>query len=164
MASRTAGSDITDPDATEFVRFCYRRRRVSWPELYDEMCAVAARGTFRGMGPDELATLGIGFSLFDMPALAVLSTRVIAEEQARRRPVAVAIVAEPVGIEVERTAGPTDVEPTAGPTDVKREPAPAEEPVAADVEAHSFGTEPVAEHPSERGGIDVPIRLAPVPA
>ena len=67
-----ASRAITDPDAVEFVRFCYRRRRVGWPELYDEMCAVAARGLFRGLDADDLAGLGIGFSLFDMPALAGL--------------------------------------------------------------------------------------------
>ena len=35
--------------ALEFVRFCYRRRRVAWPALYDEMSAVASRSTFRGI-------------------------------------------------------------------------------------------------------------------
>ena len=39
----------------DFVRFCYRRRRVGWPELYDEMCAVAGRGLFRGYWADDLA-------------------------------------------------------------------------------------------------------------
>jgi len=73
---------MSDPDAGDFVRFCYRRRRVGWPELYDEMCAVAGRGLFRGYDADDLAGLGIGFSLFDMPALAVLSARIVAEEQA----------------------------------------------------------------------------------
>ena len=73
MDPRNAATGITDPDAIEFVRFCYRRRRVGWPELYDEMCAVASRGLFRGYDADDLAGLGIGFSLFDMPALAVLS-------------------------------------------------------------------------------------------
>ena len=62
MDPRTATTPVADPDAVEFVRFCYRRRRVGWPELYDEMCAVAARGLFRGMGPDDLADHGIGFS------------------------------------------------------------------------------------------------------
>ena len=71
----------------EFVRFCYRRRRVGWPELYDEMCAVAGRGLFRGYDADDLAGIGIGFSLFDMPALAILAARIVAEEQALRRPV-----------------------------------------------------------------------------
>jgi hypothetical protein len=94
MESRIAATGMTDPDAVEFVRFCYRRRRVGWPELYDEMCAVAGRGLFRGYDADDLAGLGIGFSLFDMPALAVLSTRIVAEEQALRRPVAVMITAD----------------------------------------------------------------------
>jgi hypothetical protein len=156
MASRTAGPEITDPDATEFVRFCYRRRRVGWPELYDEMCAVAARGTFRGMGPDELGGLGIGFSLFDMPALAVLSTRVIAEEQAKRRPVAVAIVAEPVAFEIE-VAALADVDVALAVTDT---PVPAEIPVATEL---AVVNTPI-ERSTERAEIDVPIRLSPVPA
>ena len=96
MDPRNAVTGITDPEAVEFVRFCYRRRRVSWPELYDEMCAVAGRGLFRGYDADDLAGLGIGFSLFDMPALAVLATRIVAEEQALRRPVAVVIKPDPV--------------------------------------------------------------------
>jgi len=33
---------------------------VAWPELYDEMCAVAGRGLFRGFGSDDLAAHGIG--------------------------------------------------------------------------------------------------------
>jgi hypothetical protein len=73
------------PEAEAFVRFCYQRRRVGWPELYDEMCAVATRGLFHGMGHDALAEIGIGFSLFETPRLAVLVTRVAAEEQAARR-------------------------------------------------------------------------------
>ena len=94
MDSRHAASEEPDPDAVEFVRFCYRRRRVGWPELYDEMCAVAGRGLFRGYDADDLAALGIGFSLYGMPALAVLSARIVAEEQALRRPVAVMITAD----------------------------------------------------------------------
>ncbi len=98
MEAHGASLHTPHPDAVEFVRFCYRRRRVGWPELYDEMCAVAARGKFRGMSTDELSGLGIGFSLFDMPGLAGLAATVIAEEQAMRRPVAVAIVAEPQAV------------------------------------------------------------------
>jgi hypothetical protein len=80
------------PEAVEFVRFCYRRRRVGWPELYDEMCAVAGRGLFRGWGADELADHGIAFGLFDMPALSALAMRVVAadREDARRTSVATA--------------------------------------------------------------------------
>jgi len=94
MDSLSAATGTPDPDAIEFVRFCYRRRRVGWPELYDEMCAVAGRGLFRGYDADDLAGLGIGFSLFDMPALSLLASRVVAEELARRRPVTVTITAE----------------------------------------------------------------------
>ena len=89
MDPRNAASESPTRMPVEFVRFCYRRRRVGWPELYDEMCAVAGRGLFRGYDADDLAGLGIGFSLFDMPALAVLAARIVAEEQALRRPVAV---------------------------------------------------------------------------
>lgn len=86
-----AATRVPDPDAVEFIRFCYGRRRVGWPELYDEMCAVAARGLFRGLVADDLAAYGIGFSLFDMPALAAMANGVVAQEQARRRPVTVVI-------------------------------------------------------------------------
>jgi hypothetical protein len=101
------------------------------------MCAVAARGLFRGMGADDLAAYGIGFSLFDMPALAAMSAGVVAQEQARRRPVAVVITAV-----VEESMDVDLVEP--GP--VPESTGPANRPVV----------EPVA--------VDVPIRLAAVPA
>jgi len=64
MDPHNAVSATPSPDAIDFVRFCYRRRRVGWPELYDEMCAVAGRGLFRGYDADDLAGIGIGFSLF----------------------------------------------------------------------------------------------------
>jgi hypothetical protein len=71
----------TAAECLEFVRFCYRRRRVSWPALYDEMCHVAARGAFRGMGYCELAEHGISFCLSDLPAMAALTERVMREER-----------------------------------------------------------------------------------
>jgi hypothetical protein len=71
--------------AAGFVRFCYRRRRVGWPELYDEMCAVAGRRLYEGWGPEELDGEGIGFGLAEMPSLAVF-VRSILEEEAGRRP------------------------------------------------------------------------------
>jgi hypothetical protein len=74
-----------ESEAIDFVRFCYRRRRVGWPDLYDEMCAVVGRGLYRGYGSDELSQLGIGLSLFELPALAALVHQVVAEDQARRR-------------------------------------------------------------------------------
>ena len=88
-------------DAAEFVRFCHRRRRAGWPELYDEMCRTATRRAFRGWGPAELAEHGIGFSLFDSPALAALVVRVL-EAEGERVPRPVTLLARrPSGREVD---------------------------------------------------------------
>jgi hypothetical protein len=89
---RVAPGRPVSEDAVEFVRFCYRRRKVGWPELYDEMCGVAGRGLFRGWRADDLSALGIGFSLFEMPALAALVQRVVADEHDRSSRSAVAVV------------------------------------------------------------------------
>jgi hypothetical protein len=80
-----ADTEPGDPDAIDFVRFCYRRRHVGWPELYDEMCAVAGRGLYHGYCAEDLSRIGIGFALFEMPALATMVHRVVAEDQERRR-------------------------------------------------------------------------------
>jgi hypothetical protein len=89
--SREQTTELADPaepappghdEALDFVRFCYRRRRVAWPELYDEMCAVASRGAFRGLGYAELVDHGISFCLGDLSKLATLTERVVREEQA----------------------------------------------------------------------------------
>jgi len=72
-------------EAEEFVRFCYRRRRVGWPEMYDEMCAVAGHGLYQGWTHEDLAERGIGFSLSQMPALAALVRHVVEQESPRRR-------------------------------------------------------------------------------
>ena len=47
-----------------------RRRPTGWPEIYDEMCAVAARREYKGWDHDQLAARGLTFSLFEMPRLA----------------------------------------------------------------------------------------------
>ncbi len=80
-----AEPEPADPRAIEFIRFCYLRRRVSWPDLYDEMCMVAARGLFRGMLYEDLAEVGISFTLGGMQSLAQLTQRVVIEERARAR-------------------------------------------------------------------------------
>lgn len=74
-------------EALDFVRFCYRRSGVVWPELYDEMCAAAARGAYRGLDYEALATFGISFALTEMPRLAAMTHRIVAEERATRAPV-----------------------------------------------------------------------------
>ena len=130
MDPRTATTRDPDPEAVEFIRFCYRRRRVGWPELYDEMCAVAARGLFRGLATDDLAAHGIGFSLFDTPALAALASRIVVEEQAARRPMTVVIA--PMAEQI--AADPVDVLSTDAPLDTVTA-RPAVEPIR--------GSEPV---------------------
>jgi hypothetical protein len=92
MDSNSADTRVPGADAIEFVRFCYRRKRVGWPELYDEMCAVAGRALFRGYDADDLAGIGIGLCLSDMPGLAAIAGHVAREEQEARRPVAPRIV------------------------------------------------------------------------
>ena len=85
----TAGSLAATPtmpsaEAAAFIRFCYRRRRIGWPELYDEMCAVASRRLYNGWGFQELADIGIGFSLFETPTLAALAREIALDEAERR--------------------------------------------------------------------------------
>jgi len=58
------------PDVVSFIRYCHHRRGVGWPELYDEMCGVAARREFHGWDHADLASRGLTFSLFEMPRLA----------------------------------------------------------------------------------------------
>jgi hypothetical protein len=65
----------------EFIRFCYRRRHVGWPELYDEMCAVAARREFNGWDHEQLAEHGLTFSLYEMPRLAAWVRAVIGPQR-----------------------------------------------------------------------------------
>jgi len=74
-----APADQPPPDIAEFIRFCHRRRKVGWPEIYDEMCAVAARQDFHGWDNDELARRGLTFTLFEMPRLSGWVRHVLAE-------------------------------------------------------------------------------------
>ena len=85
--------DEGEPAAIDFVRFCYHRRKVGWPELYDEMCAVAGRGLYHGYSVDDLSGIGVGLTLFELPALAAIVQRVVAEDQERRRRTAHAVQA-----------------------------------------------------------------------
>jgi len=163
MVPRTAATGAPHPDAVEFVRFCYHRRRVGWPELYDEMCAVAGRGLFRGFSSDDLGGIGVGFSLFDMPSLANLASRVIAEEVALRRPMTVALTGAAAGPEPE--AGQTQEtsplpSPMSEPTRATRAPTPL---VTAASRASGPPSHAAATATDERT-FDVPIRLALAPS
>ncbi len=55
-----------NPLAQEFILFCIHRRGSEWPSLYDEMCRVAGRRLFHGMGYTELSKMGISFGLNDI--------------------------------------------------------------------------------------------------
>jgi hypothetical protein len=85
MVARPATAPVVTADAVEFIRYCYARRRLGWPELYDEMCAVASRGLFRGWGPDDLADHGIQFGLFEMPRLSTIVAEIVDEDRARAK-------------------------------------------------------------------------------
>ena len=127
--AQPTGSEPGDGEAIDFVRFCYRRRRVGWPELYDEMCAVAGRGLYHGFVADDLGQIGIGFALDQMPALATIVQQVVAEDHERRRltaqavraSYAEAIVAAEFEAEAEPVTSATSLErmpADAGPVDV----------------------------------------------
>jgi hypothetical protein len=76
------GAELPSAEIVDFVRFCYRRRRVSWPEIYDDMCAVAARGEFRGWHLPDLAERGVGFTIAELRSLAAIVDQVVEEERA----------------------------------------------------------------------------------
>jgi hypothetical protein len=81
MTSRM--SDTGEIVLRDFVLFCFERRPVTWPTLYDEMCYVAGRRLFRDMGYEELREAGLDFTL---PSLSRIARR--AHEIIAKRPVA----------------------------------------------------------------------------
>jgi hypothetical protein len=141
--AQPTGPETGDPEAIEFVRFCYRRRRVGWPELYDEMCAVAGRGLYHGFAADDLGRIGIGFALDQMPALATIVHHVVAEDLERRRLTAQALRVTYVSATVES-------EPTTEPA--------AADPAPIPVPTHIDST------PAEAGPAEVPPRLVALAA
>jgi hypothetical protein len=131
-----------ESEAIDFVRFCHRRRRVGWPELYDEMCAVAGRGLYRGYGAEELSSIGIGFGLFQMPALAGLVAQVVAEDVERRR----------------RSAAALRVRPEAPEADLV--PVAAGDPTTDAVHARRIEPEPADAGASDHGSIRIAVAAA----
>lgn len=71
-------NEAPPPEVAAFIRFCHARRRVGWPELYDEMCGVAGRREFHGWGHEQLAAHGVTFCLPEMPRLAAWVWTVLA--------------------------------------------------------------------------------------
>lgn len=75
-----AAAELPPPDVVAFIRYCHRRRGFTWPELYDEMCGVAARREFNGWDHAELGGRGLTFSLLEMPRLSAWVRVVLARD------------------------------------------------------------------------------------
>ena len=61
--------------AADFVQFCRCRCGQQWPAIYDEMCRVAARRLYKGMGYAELRKIGLSFGLGGLDNTARLFER-----------------------------------------------------------------------------------------
>ncbi len=75
---RPGAGELPTPDIVAFIRYCHAQRGMSWPELYDEMCGVAARREFNGWDHAQLAARGVTFTLLEMPRLAGWARAVLA--------------------------------------------------------------------------------------
>lgn len=73
--------------AIDFITFCFARRSVEWPLLYDEMCFVAGNRLFKGLGYGELREeAGLDLTLGGMGRTSRLASEVTKE--IRRAPLA----------------------------------------------------------------------------
>ena len=70
------GEDKFSPLAIDFIAFCFTRRAVAWPQLYDEMCYVAGNRLFRGLGYEELRETGLDFTLEGLAKTSRLAVEV----------------------------------------------------------------------------------------
>jgi hypothetical protein len=68
--------DRIAPVAIDFIAFCFARRSVEWPSLYDEMCFVAGNRLFKGLGYAELREAGLDLTLGGMGRTSRLATEV----------------------------------------------------------------------------------------
>jgi hypothetical protein len=62
--------------AIEFITFCYQRDRREWPRLYDEMCYVASKRLYRGLGYDELKDAGVDLTFIGVTKLSRIAKEV----------------------------------------------------------------------------------------
>ena len=70
-----------NPVVKDFILFCIQRQGAGWPALYDEMCRVAGSRTFRGLGYNELKTLGLSFGLTDIGKTIRLVDTIVKQRQ-----------------------------------------------------------------------------------
>ncbi len=62
--------------AIDFITFCFERDRREWPRLYDDMCYVASKRLYRGLGYDELKDAGIDLTFSGVPKLSRVAKEV----------------------------------------------------------------------------------------
>src|SRR5437867_4089485 len=62
--------------AIDFITFCYQRDRREWPRLYDEMCYVASKRLYRGLGYDELKDAGVDLTFSGMARMSRIAKEV----------------------------------------------------------------------------------------
>jgi len=72
--------ETLNPLARDFILFCVHRHERAWPALYDEMCWVAGRRLFRGLGYAELRGLGLSLSLTSIEDTIRMVDIVVAQE------------------------------------------------------------------------------------
>ena len=65
--------------AIDFISFCFARRSVEWPLLYDEMCFVASNRLYRGLGYAELREAGLDLALGGLAKTSRLTNAVTRE-------------------------------------------------------------------------------------
>lgn len=75
--------------AVDFIAFCFARRSVEWPALYDEMCFVAGNRLFKGLGYAELNEAGLDLTLAGMSR----TTRLAREVTRQMKPLPLAAMA-----------------------------------------------------------------------
>jgi hypothetical protein len=62
--------------AIDFIAFCFERKGADWPVLYDEMCFVAGKRLYRGLGYEELREAGLDFTLAGLARTSRLTNEV----------------------------------------------------------------------------------------
>lgn len=62
--------------AIDFIRFCYERDRREWPRLYDDMCNVASKRLYLGLGYDELKDAGVDLTFTGMAKMSRIAREV----------------------------------------------------------------------------------------
>jgi len=63
--------------AIDFISFCWSRRAVDWPFLYDEMCYVASNKLYRGLGYEELREVGLDLALSGLVKTSRIANEVV---------------------------------------------------------------------------------------